>query len=85
MRLDKLASTQPITININKYKCYRNIYNKLTVKAKKIYFDTQFLKHQANMKATCNLLRSAINIKTKKNLTYHFPPQRCNPQQCNRH
>ncbi len=65
-RLDKLASRSRCPDTLSRFKTYRNIYNRTVRAAKKAFFDSQFLKHQSNLKKTWQLLRSAINRKPQK-------------------
>ena len=51
---------------INEFKTFRNLYNKIIKTAKKLYFESELIKHQSNLKKTWLLLRKAINNKSKK-------------------
>ena len=51
---------------INKFKTYRNLYNKVIKASKKMYFQSELIKHQSNLKKTWSLLRKAVNNKSKK-------------------
>ncbi len=66
IRLDKKAAKSRSIRDFQIYKNYRNIYNKTVKKAKQLYFDSQFVKCQSNLKKTWQLLRQAINKKPKK-------------------
>ena len=66
IRLDKLASISPTPFNINTYKSYRNLYNKILRLAKKMYFETELGKAKSNLKKTWELIRKAVNLKNKK-------------------
>ncbi len=65
IRLDKIAAKSRLLDDVAKYKNYRNLYNKIVRKAKSLYFEKQLLLNQSNMKKTWQLLRCAINKKTK--------------------
>ncbi len=65
IKLDKIATKSRSDLDITKYKTYRNLYNKVVRNAKKLYFNEQLSKHQSNMKKTWQLLRCAINKKSK--------------------
>ena len=51
---------------INKFKTYRNLYNNVIKASKKMYFQSELIKHQSNLKKTWSLLRKAVNNKSKK-------------------
>ncbi len=69
IRLDHLASSTKTAINIERYKTYRNLYNKTVRNAKRLYFDKQIQANQTNIKQTWKILRCAINKKDKKSNT----------------
>lgn len=58
---------RPNELNVNKYKKFCSIYNKLLRKSKYIYYQEKFQLAKHSMKETWLLLRSAIN--SKKNHT----------------
>ena len=66
LKLDKIASQCPSVQNIQRFKQYRCIYNKLLKSAKKLYYDNELVKHKSNLKKTWTLLRQALNRKAKK-------------------
>ena len=66
IRLDKMAASSPTNFNINAYKSYRNVYNKVLKTAKKIYFENAISKAKCDLKKTWSLIRQAINLKSKK-------------------
>ena len=43
----------------NTYVAYRNLYNKIVKLSKKLYFESELLKNQNNLKATWDILRQA--------------------------
>ena len=65
-RLGGIAAKCPSEVNICKFKNYRNLYNKLTRAAKKIFFEEELNKNKSNLKKTWNIIRQAINLKSKK-------------------
>jgi len=66
LKLDKAASRCPTAQNVQRFKQYRCIYNKLLKTAKKLYYEKELVKHKSNLKKTWTLLREAINRKPKK-------------------
>ena len=66
IRLDKVASRTPSPANIIAYKTYRNLYNKLLKAAKKMYFEKELCKAKCDLKKTWNLIRNAVDLKSKK-------------------
>lgn len=64
IKLEKIASFCKTPENINTFKNYRNLYNKIIRLAKKMYFDKQLAFAQSDMKKTWKLLRYAINRKS---------------------
>jgi len=69
IRLDITASRTKKPNDVEIYKNYRNLYNKLVRAAKKLYFDKQLQIHQSNLKKTWQILHSALNKKSKKGTT----------------
>ncbi len=65
LKLDKIASRSRKSNDIEKYKKYRNVYNKVVRSAKKAYYDVMFVNAQSDMKKTWSLIRCAINRKQK--------------------
>ena len=65
-RLSCVAATNPSLENITKFKTFRNLYNKITRVAKKLYFEDELKKNKSNLKKTWNIIRQAINLKSKK-------------------
>ena len=51
---------------ISLFKNYRNLYAKTVREAKKKYFQDQLEQHQSNIKKTWEIIRKAINNKSKK-------------------
>jgi exonuclease III len=66
IKLCKLSIKVPSNENIDKYKRYRNLYNLLLRKSKKLFYDQQFESNKSNLKKTWSLLYDVIK-KTKKN------------------
>jgi hypothetical protein len=62
----KLSVKIPTQANIEKFKTYRNMYNKLIKAAKKLYYDKQFVKHQSNLKKTWSLIHEVIKKSSAK-------------------
>ena len=56
----------PTVININKFKAYNKIYNKLRRAAKKQYYDEQFKKFAQNSRKTWSVIREVIGTKKQK-------------------
>ena len=65
-RLSSVAAMCPSLDNITKYRTYRNLYNKITRAAKKIYFEEELKNNKSNLKKTWNIIRQAIKLKSKK-------------------
>ena len=65
-RLSSVAAMCPSYDNITKYRTYRNLYNKITRAAKKIYFEEELNNNKSNLKKTWNIIRQAIKLKSKK-------------------
>ena len=64
LKLEKISIQNPIDQNKTFYKNYKNMYNKLLKKAKKLYFESAFDANRNDLKKTWKLLREAID-KTK--------------------
>ena len=64
--LCKASVKNPSPQLINEFKTYRNLYNKVIKTSKKLYFQSELIKNQSNLKKTCLLLRKAVNNKSKK-------------------
>ncbi len=64
-KLGLIALKNPIPENITKFKKYRLIYSKIIRHAKSIYFQNELIKHQSDIKKTWQILRKAINNKSK--------------------
>jgi len=69
LRLDRLASNFPTDHNMQCYKNYRNVYNRILRAAKKNYYETKLKNCQSNAKATWQTIKQAINMKNKKDQT----------------
>jgi len=68
-RLDTLAASNRTPENLNNFKKYRNLYNRLLRAAKKLHYERQLKKNQSNAKATWQIIKQAINMKDKKGRT----------------
>ena len=64
--LCKASVKNPSPQIINEFKTYRNLYNKVIKTSKKLYFQSELIKNQSNLKKTWLLLRKAVNNKSKK-------------------
>ena len=62
----------PSEFNINAFKMYRNIYNKLVRAAKKLYYETELQNNQNNLKQTWKILKEAIKKNNNKSSTVDF-------------
>ena len=51
--------------NINKYKIYKNLYNKICRRAKTMYTNKIYLEHKNDAKKLWLLINSSIGRKTK--------------------
>ena len=65
IELCSLSIKNPSLYNVNQYKTYKNIYSKAIRTAKKLYFEKSFVKYQSDAKKTWDILRKAINNKSK--------------------
>jgi hypothetical protein len=65
LSLSKTASCIPTVVNINKYKAYRNLYNRVVRASKKLFYETELIANQSNLKRTWELVRSAANMPSK--------------------
>lgn len=52
VNLSKTFHSNPSPINEFLYKLYRNSYNTIIRASKKMYFETELIKNQSNMKKT---------------------------------
>jgi hypothetical protein len=67
IRLCKISLKFPTPFNANKFKTYRNIYNKVIRLAKRLHYDKLFSKFRNNLKKTWQLLHEVIkksNVKS---------------------
>jgi hypothetical protein len=68
-RLHKTALVDPCLVNITKYKAYRNIYNSLIRKSKKLYFEDNLNANVNNPKKSWELLKEAtVGTKNTKKI-----------------
>ena len=58
--------TKPTPENIQKYKDYNNQYNYIKRALKKQYYETKLLETKDNLKATWNVLKNIIGLKSKQ-------------------
>lgn len=63
LNLAKLSRSVPTQANINKFKIYKNVYNLVIRKRKKMYFSDELIKCQGNLKKSWDIIREAIGIK----------------------
>ena len=69
----KLFATKlrkPSEQNINIFKTYNNIYNKIRRIAKIKYYEAQFIQQNKNIKQTWGLIREVIGSKKDKRILY---------------
>ncbi len=66
IELCKASIKYPYEPYLSNYKTYWNLYAKLIPQSKKLYFQSQLIKHQMDAKKTWIILRKAINNKSKK-------------------
>ena len=64
IKLHKLALINPTEVNCNKYKSYRNLFNTLVRKSKKLYYDFQIAKNTKNSKKTWDIFNEITLRKT---------------------
>ena len=60
---------QPTEANINRYKEYRNLYNKLIRSAKQLHYKLQLEKNKNDLKKTWQILKDAIRMRKDKSLS----------------
>ena len=65
IKLQKIAILHPEPNNVEKYKTYKNIYNRTARASKKLYFTNSLSKAKNNPKKTWEILREAMNTKTQ--------------------
>lgn len=66
MKLDKKAKVSPSPDNINRSKTYRNIYNTLIKKAKRIHFSARINNANGDSSATWKVINEVVGKKKKK-------------------
>ena len=59
--LPKICLKIPSTLNIVKFKKYRNLYNVVIRNAKKLYYEKQLFENQKNLRKTWQILFSTIH------------------------
>ena len=57
----------PTMDNIEKFKVYNKLYNKVRRAAKKLFYDKQFRKFAKDSKQTWSVIRDILGTKTDKN------------------
>jgi hypothetical protein len=67
LKLSNLAAKKPTPSNIDTFKTYRNIYNKLIRTAKKFYCEKELEKNKKNLKRTWDIICNALNKTNAKN------------------
>jgi hypothetical protein len=65
LKLSKEHFSKPNPESLEKFKKFRNMYNKIVRASKKMYFDLELKANQSNLKQTWNILNTAIK-KCKK-------------------
>jgi hypothetical protein len=61
LKLHKVAIQTPSTVNLQNYRCYRNVYNRLVRASRKWYFDDGLKKAKKDPKKTWKLINEALN------------------------
>jgi hypothetical protein len=69
LTLEKIASSSQNQADINSYKTYRNIFNKLIKQSKKNYFNQALIANKNNLKKTWSILNDALNKKRKTRIS----------------
>jgi len=64
-KLSKIFSRRPTTENYDRFKVYKNMYNKLIRAMKKQYYHNQILHYQGNLKKIWETIREASGIRNK--------------------
>ena len=64
--LSNICLKNPTPINRNEFKTFRNLYNLVIRRAKKLYFEKQLLANQKNLRKTWQILFSTIHKSNKK-------------------
>ena len=64
-KLSKIFSRRPTPENYDKFKVYKNMYNKLIRAMKKLYYHNQILHYQGNLKKIWETIREASGIRNK--------------------
>ena len=78
-RKEKLFSKKlkrPTATNIDNFKLYNTVYNKLRRTAKKLYYEKAFAKYKNNLKQTWSMIREVIGTNKQKDQIPNF--FRCN-------
>ena len=58
--------SKPTTLNMEKYKTYNSVYNRIKRQIKKIYYENLFFENKRNVKQTWIELRKLINKQNNK-------------------
>lgn len=64
-KLSKNYSKRPSFDNLDKFKTYKNVYNKLLKAMKKLYYHNEIVKHQGDLKKIWETIRKASGINKK--------------------
>jgi len=67
LKLYKIQTANPSAINIDNYKNYRNLYNKILRASRKMYFVGGLENAKRNPKKTWSLLKEALNLQSNNN------------------
>jgi len=67
IKLHKKQVVSPTQQNVNIYKIYCNLYNKILRASRKMYFNTELDKAKSNPKRTWCLLKEALNLQSSSN------------------
>ena len=62
----------PTSYNIETYKAYRNIYNRVIRKSKQLYYQRELDANKSNLKKSWKVLNEVLNRNTVKNCTIHL-------------
>ena len=65
-KLHMAKISRPTTLNMEKYKTYNSVYNRIKRQIKKIYYDNLFFENKRNVKQTWIELRKLINKQNNK-------------------
>jgi hypothetical protein len=66
LELSKICSLSPSAVNTNRYKQYRNLYNKTVRLSCKLYYNDELLINKNNLKKTWQILNEALNLSSNR-------------------